>query len=85
MPPVGSVLSYVFYWLAVITVLVYYKFKEVNGPALLSPIVWLKRFFDRGAQKSLDGSRPTEGADANDTKLKRPLARAQRRRTRKQR
>jgi len=29
-PLVGSVLSYVFYWLAVIAVLVYYKFQEVN-------------------------------------------------------
>ena len=28
--PVGSVLAYVFYWLAVIVVLVYYKFREVK-------------------------------------------------------
>lgn len=32
---VGSVLSYVFYWLAVIAFLVYYKFKEVRTPLLL--------------------------------------------------
>jgi high-affinity iron transporter len=29
-PPVGSVLAYVFYWLAVIVVLMYYKFREVK-------------------------------------------------------
>lgn len=29
-PLVGSVLAYVFYWLAVVVVLVYYKFREVS-------------------------------------------------------
>ena len=30
LPPVGTILSYVFYWLAVIVVLVVMKFKEVG-------------------------------------------------------
>jgi hypothetical protein len=51
---VGTVLSYIFYWLAVIAVLVYLKYKEVGSTAVLCwPSTTTEGNFDRGEPHSL--------------------------------
>ena len=50
-PAVGSVLAYVFYWIAVVAVLVYMKFKEVSSAVVHFHHICLTQFPHRAARK----------------------------------
>jgi hypothetical protein len=69
---VGTVLSYVFYWLAVIVVLVYTKYKEVNKYLFthLSPPLNSFSIFPRAELKFSDTNPTLEFASGNAKKKK---------------